>query len=130
MAAQLGGGIPFVDLDKILPTVMQLILQHVLEHAVPVIESCLAISKAPVGHATHIEVFHAYDVMPIGYLGRLFMQEILPLVCRVPVDLGYPAPLFFLVVGTFFLVAEFPLRLCQCFLAFPVVVGHVAGLPV
>lgn len=130
MAAQLRRGIPFVDFDEGFSSVMQLVLQHVLEHAVSVIKSGFPIPEALVGHGAHVQVFHAYDVIPIGYLGCLFMQEVLPLVCRVSVDPGYLTLLLFPVAGTLFLVPQLPLGLGQGRLAFPLVVGHVAGLPV
>ena len=52
MAAQLRRGIPSVNLDKLFSSVMQLVLQHILEHVVSVIKSGFPIPEALVGHVS------------------------------------------------------------------------------
>ena len=69
-------------------------------------------------HFFHIQIFHAHDIIGIGYLPRLLMQKILSLMCDMGMDPCHFLLLLFITVTPRFTVAQFTLLPCQLLLGF------------
>ena len=88
---------------------MKLVLKHIEEHAVSVVESGLTITEALVRHSAHIEVFDTYKIVLIGYLRRLLMKEVLALIGDMTMFFCDLHARFAIVVAAFVFVTKFSL---------------------
>ena len=116
-AAGLGAGIPAVNTDQFLPGAFHFICQKIREHSPAIVMNTL--SKTHIlAHFFHIQIFHAHDIIGIGYLPRLLMQKILSLMCDMGMDPCHFLLLLFITVTPLFAVAQFTLLPCQPFFIF------------
>ena len=84
-AAGFGTGIPAVNTDPFLPGTFHFICQKIREHSPAIVMNTL--SKTHIlAYFFHIQIFHAHDIIGIGYLPRLLMQKILSLMCDMCMD--------------------------------------------
>ena len=73
-AAGFGTGIPAVNTDPFLPGTFHFICQKIREHSPAIVMNTL--SKTHIlAYFFHIQIFHAHDIIGIGYLPRLLMQK-------------------------------------------------------
>ena len=61
---------PFVDFHEIFVSVFKLVLEKSQKHSVTIVDSRLAVTEPLVGHSPHIQTFHTYYIIPVGYPGR------------------------------------------------------------
>ena len=116
-AAGLGAGIPAVNTDQFLPGAFHFICQKIREHSPAIVMNTL--SKTHIlAHFFYIQIFHAHDIIGIGYLPRLLMQKILSLMCDMGMDPCHFLLLLFITVTPLFTVAQFTLLPCQLLLGF------------
>ena len=78
-AAGFGAGIPAVNTDHFLPDACHFICQKIREHSPAIVMNTLSKTHIP-AQFIHIQIFHAHDIIEIGYLPRLLMQKIFSLV--------------------------------------------------
>ena len=116
-AAGFGAGIPAVNTDQFLPGAFHFICQKIREHSPAIVMNTLSKTHIP-AHFFHIQIFHAHDIIEIGYLPRLLMQKILSLMCDMGMDPCHFLLLLFITVTPLFTVAQFTLLPCQLLLGF------------
>lgn len=81
--AYLAGRESPVYFHKQLSPFRHLVFQHVPEHPETVVHGGFSEFQGA-GYGFHVEVFHAYDIVPLGYRSTLLMQEVLSLICGMP----------------------------------------------
>lgn len=57
--------------------ISHLVLQHGKKHSIAIVQGGFSVAECLVRHLPHIQVFHTYDIIPIGYLGRQFVCVVL-----------------------------------------------------
>ena len=85
--AQLTARKEAVHFDEASAFLFQFIGEHVPEHTESIVQSRFSDAESFIRHRPHIKVFHADIIVLIGYLSRLFLQIILPLVCYMSLEL-------------------------------------------
>ena len=96
----------------------------------------MAFAKALIGHCSHIEVFHTYSIIPIGYLGTKLMHTVLSLIRNVAFLAVYQAELFHKVLRLSFtltrtlLLREPALQLCSLALRLPIEMWYILRMPI
>lgn len=130
VGAQLAGRIPSADLHQAgLALLCEFAVEHVPQHAEPVVHGAFAEGKRP-RHGAHVQVLNAYTIMGFRDAVRGLAQEVPTHVADTLVHLGDPAFLLGPIGRACDHMAQLALLESEPFLPLPVETRVVSTLPV